>query len=476
MTIALGRASKDLLERENAMTQFKNDDVGSAMRAYVLVPSQEMAKLGSTSQPVLTHAEGIYVYTEDGRRLIDGPAGMWCAQVGYGRKEIVDAIAHQAMTLPYASPWYMATSPAARLAEKISSLTPGDLNRIFFTTGGSTAVDTALRFSEFYNNVLGRPQKKRIIVRFDGYHGSTSLTAACSGRTGNWPNFDILEDRISFLSSPNPRLAGNRTQEKFLDDLVAEFEERLTELGPDTIAAFLAEPVLASGGVIIPPKGYHARFKAICEKHDILYISDEVVTAFGRCGEWFASEKIFGVVPDIITFAKGVTSGYVPLGGLAISDRVMARISGTNAKGSWFNNGYTYSNQPVACAAALANIELMEREGIVTYAREMADYFGDQLRSLSDLPGVIDVRSIGLVGCVQFLLDPARTEAIDADKAFAKKIEERCFELGLIVRPAGDLCVISPPLVISAAQINDIIVIMRQAISDVAIENGLTAH
>lgn len=456
------------------MADVMEDGVKSAMREHVLVPAQEMAKLGTSSQPVLTHAEGIYVYAEDGRRLIDGPAGMWCAQVGYGRKEIVDAIAHQAMTLPYASPWYMATSPAARLAEKIATLTPGDLNRIFFTTGGSTAVDSALRFSEFYNNVLGRPNKKRIIVRYDGYHGSTALTAACTGRTGNWPNFDIQQDRISFLSSPNPRHAGNRTQEEFLDDLVTEFEDRIAELGADTIAAFLAEPILASGGVIIPPKGYHARFKAICEKHDILYISDEVVTGFGRCGEWFASEKVFGVVPDIITFAKGVTSGYVPLGGLAISDKVLARVSGDNAKGSWFTNGYTYTNQPVACAAALANIALMERDGVVEHARAQADHFAEGLRSLSDLPGVADVRSVGLVGCVQCLLDVNRIDPLDEDKAFTREIDQRCFDLGLIVRPLGDLCVISPPLVISREQIDDIVAIMRQAISEVGAAHGLS--
>ena len=456
------------------MADVLEDGLKNAMREHVFAPAQEMAKLGKSSQPVLTHAEGIYVYAEDGSRLIDGPAGMWCAQVGYGRKEIVDAIAHQAMTLPYASPWYMATSPAVRLAEKIATLTPGDLNRIFFTTGGSTAVDSALRFSEFYNNVLGRPYKKRIIVRYDGYHGSTALAAACTGRTGNWPNFDIRQDRISFLSSPNPRHAGNRTQEEFLDDLVTEFEDRIEELGADTIAAFLAEPILASGGVIIPPKGYHARFKAICEKHDILYISDEVVTGFGRCGEWFASEKVFGVVPDIITFAKGVTSGYVPLGGFAIYDKVLARVSGDNARESWFNNGYTYTNQPVACAAALANITLMERDGVVEHARAQADYFAERLQSLSDLPGVADIRSVGLVGCVQCLLDTSRIDPLDEDKAFAREIDQRCFDLGLIVRPLGDLCVISPPLAISAEQIADIIAIMRQAISEVGAAHGLS--
>jgi adenosylmethionine-8-amino-7-oxononanoate aminotransferase len=285
-------------------------------RRHLLSPAEEMAKLGEESRPLLAYGEGIYVVDTRGRRLIDGPAGMWCTQgrlcapgdcrchCGSGNEALLQlALVHDEFA-------------SGRLAARIAEMTPGDLNRIFFTTGGSTAVDSALRFTEFYNNVLGRPDKKRIIVRKDGYHGSTNLTAACSGRAGNWPNFDIEQDRIVFISSPNMRLADGKSETEFLDHLVAEFQQTLEELGADTVAAFLAEPLLASGGVIIPPKGYHARIKALCEQHDIVYISDEVVTAFGRCGEWFASEKMFGVVPDIITFAKGVTSGYVPLGGL----------------------------------------------------------------------------------------------------------------------------------------------------------------
>ena len=456
------------------MAIMENDGTVAAAKDHLLVPAQEMAMLGRSELPVLAAGEGIYVTDPTGRRLIDGPAGMWCTQVGYGRREIVDAIADQAMKLSYTSPWHMTNSPASALSRKIAELTPGDLNRVFFTTGGSTAVDTALRFTEFFNNVLGRPRKKRIVVRFDGYHGSTSLAAACTGRTGNWPNFDVQSERISFLSSPNPRHAGNRTQGAFLDDLVAEFETRLDVLGPETVAAFLAEPVLASGGVIIPPRGYHARMKAICEAHDILYISDEVVTAFGRCGEWFASEKVFGVVPDIITFAKGVTSGYVPLGGLAISDRVLDRISGENANGSFFTSGYTYSGHPVSCAAGLANIELMESTGIVDHAREIAPHFAEGLRSLAGLPGVADVRSVGLVGCVQCMLEPGRIEATDEDRSFGRRIDALCFELGLIVRPIGELCVVSPPLIITRAEIDRIVAILRESILRAAKEFGLS--
>ena len=439
-------------------------------RRHLLSPAEEMAKLGEESRPLLAYGEGIYVVDTRGRRLIDGPAGMWCTQVGYARQEIADAIAAQAMKLSYNSPWYTTNSPAAELAARIAEMTPGDLNRIFFTTGGSTAVDSALRFTEFYNNVLGRPDKKRIIVRKDGYHGSTNLTAACSGRAGNWPNFDIEQDRIVFISSPNMRLADGKSETEFLDHLVAEFQQTLEELGADTVAAFLAEPLLASGGVIIPPKGYHARIKALCEEHDIVYISDEVVTAFGRCGEWFASEKMFGVVPDIITFAKGVTSGYVPLGGLAISEKLLARVSGENAKGSYFTNGYTYTGHPVSCAAALANIAIMEESNLLDHVRAMSEHFAAGLRSLADLPLVADVRSNGLVGCVECLADKTHVVADDFDRKIGARIDAICFDLGLIVRPIGHMCVLSPPLIITREEIDRMISILRQGILQAADE------
>jgi putrescine---pyruvate transaminase len=437
-------------------------------RDHLFSPAEEMAKLGVEARPMLAYGDGIYVTDTMGRRLIDGPAGMWCTQVGYNRQEIADAISTQAMRLSYNSPWYTTNSPAAELAARIAKRTPGDLNRIFFTTGGSTAVDSALRFSEFFNNILGRPDKKRIIVRNDGYHGSTMITAACSGRTGNWPNFDIRQDRIAFVSSPNMRLAEGRSEADFLDMLIGEFEEKLAELDPKTVAVFLGEPLLASGGVIIPPKGYHARIKAICEQHDILYISDEVVTGFGRCGEWFASEKVFGVTPDIITFAKGVTSGYVPLGGFAVSEKVLARVSGENANGSHFTNGYTYTGHPVSCAAAIANIDIIESERILENVRDVSPYFADALCTLIDLPLVADIRSCGLVACVECLADTSRVVANDLDRKLGARIDAICFDLGLIVRPIGHMCVLSPPLIITREQIDRMVDILRQGILQAA--------
>lgn len=436
-------------------------------RRHILAPAEDLSKLGKPHRirPMLSHGDRIYLFDTAGRRFIDGPGGMWCNQVGYNRKEIAQAISAQALRLSYNSPWYFTNSPMVELAARIAKHTPGDLNRIFFTADGSTAVDSALRFVEFYNNRLGRPQKKRIIVQTDGYHGSTQLTAACSGRVANWAHFDIQSDRIAFLSSPHKNRASNLGDGDFLEALANEFEDTLTRLGPDTVAAFLAEPILASGGVIVPPTGYHTRFKAICEAHDILYISDEVVTGFGRCGDWFASESIFGVRPDLLTFAKGVTSGYVPLGGFAVSDRVMAKISGDGAAGSYFTNGYTYSGHPVSCAAALANMDIIEAEGLLEHVRSLMPYFDEQLRRLTDIPLVAEVRSAGLIGCVECRIDRSSPQITEADKRLGAVIDSHCVELGLIMRPMGNLCVMSPPLIISHEQIDEMFAILREALT-----------
>jgi adenosylmethionine-8-amino-7-oxononanoate aminotransferase len=451
--------------------QWSAAEIEQNAKQHLLQPWEEMEKLGQQARTVIGAAEGIYVIDSRGRRLIDGPGGMWCAQVGYGRREIADAIAGQAMQLAYNSPWYSTNGPAAEAARRIAAETPGDLRHVFFTTGGSTAVDTALRFVEFFNNVLGRPEKKTILVRTNGYHGSTDLTAACSGRPFNRRNFDLDSERISFLSSPLPyRRPKGMTEAQFLDFLIKELEERIALIGPDRIAAFLAEPILASGGVIIPPEGYHKRTAEVCRKHDILYISDEVVTAFGRLGHWFASKDVFGIEPDIITFAKGVTSGYVPLGGLAISDRALARVSGRNANGAWFSNGFTYSGHPVSCAAALANFDIIEKDHILKHVREIAPHFQASLRSLAKSPLVGDVRGVGLMACVECVADRANVgpEPAELDSEIAKRVDRHCFELGLIVRPIANMCVMSPPLVITKVEIDKMVAILRQALDRTA--------
>ena len=443
-----------------------------AAHEHLISPFEEMEKLGTSGgRPMLVKGEGIYVTNSEGRRLLDGPAGMWCTQVGYACPEIAQAIAAQAMQISYTSPWYFLNGPSAALSRRIAEMTPGDLNHVFFTTGGSSAVDSALRFVQFFNNVLGRPEKKMILCRIDGYHGSTHLTAAVSGRAGNRPNFDLALDNVSFLSAPNTfRRPSQMSEEGFLAHLLQEMEERIEDLGPDRIGAFIAEPILASGGILMPPEGYHQKTLELCRKHDILYISDEVVTAFGRLGHWFASQDEFGITPDIITFAKGVTSGYVPLGGFAISDKVLARISGKNSKGSAYSNGYTYSGHPIACAAALANMDVFEDKNLLAHVRDVAPYFMARLQSLKDLPLVGDVRGRGLLGCVECQTDPKSDAATKFDIKVATRIDRYCYEKGLIVRPIGAMCVMSPALIITKEQIDELVGILRDSIEIVQVE------
>ena len=366
---------------------------------YFVHPWESMNALGKNERTIVTKADGIYVYDSDGNKLIDGPAGMWCVNVGHGRQEIADAMSSQAMEMPYSSPFSMGAQPSGVLAEKLAALAPGDLNKVFFTTGGSTAVDSALRFLGFYNNFLGRPEKKQIISRQDAYHGSTYLSASVSGKSRDKDFMDQAPSGVHLLSSPNPfRRPKGMTPEEFRDARVKELEDKILEVGPERVAGFIAEPILASGGVVVPPPGYQKACLEVCRRHDVLYISDEVVTGFGRLGHMFASEHVFDIVPDMITCAKGLTSGYVPLGALLISDRLLEEIRGDEEHQAFFSNGFTYSGHPVSCAAAIANIDIMERENMLEHALDVGPYFQEQLKTLEELPLVAEVRGMGLMG------------------------------------------------------------------------------
>ena len=449
------------------MTALSNLDT-AALRAqdnYYVHPWENLRESGRQARTIITRSEGIYIYDSDGNELIDGPAGMWCVNIGHGRREMADAIAEQALEMPYFSPWSVGTQPSGALAEKLAELSPGDLDHVFFTTGGSTAVDSALRFVMFFNNYLGRPEKKHIISRQEAYHGSTYLSASCSGKMQDRTYLDFADDLVHLLPAPHPyRRPAGTSIEDFCDAKVADLEDKILELGPERIAAFIAEPILASGGVIVPPPGYQKRCLEVCRRHDVIYISDEVVTGFGRLGHFFASEPAFDIVPDIITCAKGLTSGYLPLGAVLISDRLYSQVSGEAAKGSVFANGFTYSGHPVACAAALKNIEIMEREDLMAHAREVGPYMQARLQELREHPIVGDVRGAGLMACVECNAgrdDPA-AEALHA--AIGGRIDAHCQALGLMVRPIVNMCVMSPPLVITKAQIDDLVGILGEGI------------
>jgi adenosylmethionine-8-amino-7-oxononanoate aminotransferase len=441
------------------------DLISNLARQHLVQPWPTAGAMGAETRAFIGAGDGLYVYDENGKALMDGPAGMWCVNVGHRNADLARVMHEQALQLGYASPWYSVADPAARLASEIAKRTPGDLNHSFFTTGGSAAVDTALRFMQFYNNVRGKPEKKRIVSRGAAYHGSTYLTGSLNGKPRDRDWMDQATDLVIKLSAPDPfRRPKGMSLEAFTDHLVDEFRTAIATHGAERIGAFVAEPIQASGGVIIPPPGYLQRMHALTREHDILYISDEVVTAFGRLGSIFASKDVFGIEPDIITFAKGVTSGYFPLGGLAISDQLLEQVRESGKDDAMFANGYTYSSHPIGCAVALKNLELLE-DGLLQNVHAVAPYFQAQLQTLTDLPLVGEVRGLGLMACVECVADRQSNNPLALDVSVGQRIDAHCQALGLMVRPIIHMCVMSPPLMISRAQVDEMVSILRQGIT-----------
>ncbi len=458
------------------MRNFRNnfEEIVSLDQDHFVHPWEGMESAGSYRRTFAERAEGVYIYDEDGKRYLDAPGGMWAVQIGYGRQEMADAISEQVKNLAYFSPFTLSSSPAAELAGEIAKRTPGDLNNVFFTTGGSTAVDSAIRFVHFRNNILGKPDKKIVISRQKAYHGSTYLAATVSGKERDKDWLDQEQRLVRFLPNVNPFIREDgQSVEDFLEEKISDLENMILEVGPENTAAFIAEPILASGGVIVPPKGYHQRCLEICRKYDVLYISDEVVTAFGRLGYWFASKEVFGIEPDIITCAKGLTSGYLPMGACIISDRIYKDIIGENSKGATFSNGFTYSGHPVSAAAALKSMEIIEDENLLEHVREQTPYFQERLNALRALPLVVDTRGEGLMGCVECSVPEDAETQLEKDKEIGALIDEHCQELGLIVRPIINMCVFSPPLIITRAQIGEMFDILEEGIKRAATDLGI---
>ena len=443
-----------------------NDQGASGKRGTPLVQPWPVAgQIGTTVLDTMLSGNGVYVKDAQGRNLIDGPAGMWCVNVGHRNQPLADVLRDQAMGLTYSSPWYTSNNPAEQLARMLTDRAPGDLKHVFFTTGGSSAVETALRLMQFYNNVRGRPDKKLIVSRQGAYHGSTYLSASLNGRPRDHDWMDGASALCRKLSCPDPfhRPAGVSVAE-FEGFLEAEFRELIQKEGAARIGAFVAEPVQASGGVLVPTPHYLERMRAICKEHDILFIADEVVTAFGRLGHIFASKDVFGIQPDMITFAKGVTSGYFPLGGVMVSSKIFEDLRRSNHADAMFAHGYTYSSHPIGCAVAIRNLELLEG-GILEHVRAIAPYFQERLKSLESLALVGEVRGLGLMAGIECVADRKSNNPLELDLEVGKRIDRHCQELGLLVRPLINMCVMSPPLVITADQIDDMVGILRDGIS-----------
>ena len=445
-------------------------------RDHVIHPYTDFSTFAEEGSQVITGAEGAYVVDAEGNRFLDGIAGLWCVNIGHGRKEMAEAIAEQVMTMEYYNPFgHTTNAPASILANKLSQMAPGSLNHVFYSCGGSTANDTAIRLVHYYNNLRGKPEKKKIISRNDAYHGSTYVAANLTGIQGTKQSFDrICDDLIHHVSAANmyrrPLGAEDLSEEDYCEFLANEFENRILQLGPDTVAAFIAEPIMGAGGVLVAPEGYHQRIHAICKKYDMLYIADEVVTAFGRIGEWFVSESLYGVQPDIIVIAKGLTSGYQPLGATLLSDEFYDVISKPQCEGGVLSLGYTYTAHPVACAAALKNLEIMEREDIPGRIRELGPYFMEQIQCLNEFDIVGDTRGSHFMIGIELVQDKTTKESFPASVGIADRVFKRCLERGLIVRPVGSVIILSPPLTLEKEHIDTIVNTLLESIDEVSDE------
>ncbi len=461
---ARGISSAKSSKRDDAKEIWKKD------KDHHIHPWTDFSTFKEQGSLILTGAEGAYVSDADGNTYLDGIGGLWCVNVGYGRKEIAQAMAEQAEKMVYYSSFGAHTSvPAAELSHKLATLAPGSLNHIQFGTGGSMANDTAIRMIHFYFNRLGKTTKKKIITRHDGYHGSTYLAASLTGVAFDHQGFDIIKDGlIHRISAPNTyRRPDGMTPEEFCDQLVKEFEDKIEELGAENVAAFIAEPIMGAGGVIVAPDGYHKRMHAVCQKNEILYIADEVVTAFGRLGYFFASEDVFGMVPDIITSAKGLSSAYAPLSATILSDEFYDVISVPQAEGAMLTHGFTYSGHPVCCAAALKNIEIIEREDLCGHIREVGPYLEQQLDTLNDLDIVGDVRGSHFMMCVENVANKETKELLPNEVGVGDRIAVAAEKRGVLVRPIAHLNVLSPPLILDRDQIDTLVSVLRESIVEV---------
>ncbi len=448
---------------------YNTEDIRQKDKEHHIHPWTDFSTFKETGSLVLADSEGSYVYDSDGNKFLDGVGGLWCVNVGYGRDEIAQAMADQARQMTYYSSFGAHTSiPAAELAAKLAELTPGSLNHIFFGTGGSQANDTAVRIIHFYFNRLGKPDKKQIITRHDGYHGSTYLAMTLTGVAFDHQGFDLAPNLVHRISNPNPyRRPDDLSESEFLDFLVKEFEDKILEVGPDNVAALFAEPIMGAGGVVVAPDGYHPRMLEVCRKYGVLYVADEVVTAFGRLGHFFACKDVFGIEPDIITSAKGISSAYAPLSATILSDEIYDVISKPQCEGGLFTHGFTYSGHPVCCAAGLKNIEIIEREDLCGHVREVGPYLEKGLETLLELPIVGDVRGKCFMMCVENVANKETKELLPAGAQVGDRIADACEKRGFLVRPIAHLNVMSPPLILSKDEIDFMVNTLRDSIVEV---------
>jgi beta-alanine--pyruvate transaminase len=408
---------------------------------------------------LLARAEGIHYYTPEGRKLIDGISGLWCVNAGHCREKIVSAVQKQVAELDFAPTFQMGHPLAFEFADKLASLAPGDLKRIFFTNSGSESVDTALKLALAYHRARGEGHRVRLIGRERGYHGVNFGGTAVGGVVGNRKIFGALVagvDHIRHTHDPEKN-AFSRGQPKHGAELADDLERLCALHDPSTIAAVIVEPVACSGGVLVPPVGYLERLRAICDRHGILLIFDEVITGWGRLGKTFGTQH-FNVMPDLITTAKGITNGTVPMGAVFMREQLYQAFMTGPEKAIEMPHGYTYSSHPLACAAGLATMQVYEEEGLFTRAAELSSYWEEQAHALKGLPNVIDIRNIGLIAAIEL------APRAGAPGARALDAHIKAFEQGAYIRVAADIIALAPPLIIAKSDIDRLFDIVRDVL------------
>ncbi len=437
----------------------------AADAAHFLHPFTDFQALARKGARIIERADNIYLWDSDGHKLLDAMSGLWCVNVGYGQEALVQAATRQLRELPFYNSFFQtSTPPAIELAELLAQVTPPSFQHVFFAGSGSEGNDTVVRMVRRYWDLQGQPGRSVIISRHNAYHGSTMAGASLGGMAGMHAQGGLPIPGITHIEQPYWWDHG-RPQGMSRDEfgLVAArwLEARILEVGPDKVAAFIGEPVQGAGGVIVPPATYWPEVQRICDKYGVLIVSDEVICGFGRTGHWWGCEAM-GFRPDLMTFAKGVTSGYVPLGGVMVGERV-ARV--LVEQGGEFNHGYTYSGHPVACAVALANIRLIQQLGLVQHVHDdVGPYLAAQFKALAEHPLVGEAQTCGLMGALLLVKDKSCGAAFDAAVEIGMVCRGHCFGEGVIMRAVGDRMIIAPPLVITRAQIDEMVALIRRCL------------
>lgn len=445
----------------------KNYDIAELRRLDVAhhLPAQQdyrlIEEMGGSR--IVTHAEGCYIHDGDGNRLLDGMAGLWCVNVGYGRSELADVAAEQMRELPFYNTFFKTvTPPTVKLAERIAGLTGGALQHVFFNTSGSEANDTVFRMVRHYWDLKGEPKRKTFISRWNAYHGSTVAGVSLGGMKAMHAQGDLPIPGIEHVRQPYWFGEGEGMDRNDFGRLcAAAIEERILAVGPENVAAFIGEPVQGAGGVILPPASYWPAVEKIVRKYGILLVADEVICGFGRTGEWFGHQT-YGYTPDLVPMAKGLSSGYLPISATAVSNEIVEVLK----TGGDFVHGFTYSGHPVSAAVALRNIDIIEREGLVPRVKtDVGPYLAAALASLDDHPLVGETRSVGLLGAVEIVSDKAARLRFGGKEGTAGPVlRDLCIENGLMVRAVRDTIVMSPPLIITHAQIDELVDILRRSL------------